>query len=301
MVMAAGLGSRFGGAKQVEPVGQNGEILLDYSVYDAMRAGFRRVVFIVNDATEAIFRDVIGKRMERHMEVTYVKQALSDLPAGFSVPEGRKKPWGTGHAVLSCRHAVDAPFAVINADDYYGPESFRLLYDACSEVEANASPARYLMAGYRLDKTLTENGHVARGVCETDENGFLKSIVERTHVVRRPEGVAFSEDGGATFHPLPADSTVSMNCWCFPPSFLRELEARFPAFLKKTLAENPLSGEFFLPDVVRALMEAGKARVRVLQSPEQWYGVTYREDKARVVEAVRTMTEAGKYPSALWT
>ena len=300
VVMAAGLGSRFGGAKQVEPVGRQGEILLDYSVYDAKRAGFQRVVFIVNEATEAVFHEKIGRKIGQHMEVSYVKQDLYDIPDGFSVPEERKKPWGTGHAVLSCRNLIDAPFVVINADDYYGPNSFQLLYDAITEVETNQTPARYLMAGYRLEKTLTENGHVARGICSLDENGFLSSIVERTYVVRRPEGTSFSEDGGKTFQVLPENSTVSMNCWCFPPSFMACLEEQFPSFLKRTLQENPLKGEFFLPDVVRNMMQEGKAEVRVLQSSDQWYGVTYRADKESVVDAIRSMVEQGLYPENLW-
>jgi dTDP-glucose pyrophosphorylase len=300
VVMAAGLGSRFGGAKQVEPVGENGELLLDYSVYDAKRAGFQRVIFIVNEATESIFHEKFGRRIGRHMSVAYVRQDLYDIPSGFTVPEGRKKPWGTGHAVLSCRNLVDAPFVVINADDYYGPHSFQLLYDAISEVEHSAHPARYLMAGYGLDKTLTENGHVARGICEIDQRGFLRSITERTFVVKRPDGIGWSEDNGETFCLLPDHCTVSMNCWCFSHTFLSELELQFPAFLEKALSNNPLGGEFFLPDAVRYLMQQGKAEVRVLQSPDQWYGVTYREDKESVVDAIRTMTKEGLYPSRLW-
>ena len=300
VVMAAGLGSRFGGAKQVEPVGEQGEILLDYSVYDAKRAGFARVIFIVNEATESVFHEKIGKRISQHMQVSYVKQDLYDVPEGFSVPEGRKKPWGTGHAVLSCRNLIDAPFAVINADDYYGPSSFQLLYNAIPEVEAHITPARYLMAGYQLDKTLTENGHVARGICSLDQNGFLSSIIERTYVVRRSDGIAFSEDQGKSFQSLPGNSTVSMNCWCFPPSFLSSLAEQFPHFLTKTLRENPLKGEFFLPDVVRKMMQEQKAEVRVLHSPDQWYGVTYREDKENVVRAVRSMVKKGLYPKNLW-
>ncbi len=300
VVMAAGLGSRFGGAKQVEPVGKNGEILLDYSVYDAKRAGFQRVIFIVNEATETIFHDQIGKRIGRHMEVSYVRQDLHDIPNGFSVPLERKKPWGTGHAVLSCRKLIDAPFVVINADDYYGPHSFQLLYNAMEEVANQIVPSRYLMTGYQLEKTLTENGHVARGICAIDPSGFLQNIVERTFVVKHPEGAAWSEDQGKTFHILPQNTIVSMNCWCFPPAFLHELEEQFPLFLKKNEQENPLGGEFFLPSVVQNLMQEGKAKVRVLQSLDQWYGVTYREDKKSVIDGISQMTASGLYPNVLW-
>lgn len=300
VVMAAGLGSRFGGAKQVEPVGENGALLLDYSVYDAKRAGFERVIFIVNEATESIFHEKVGRRIGRHMSVSYVRQELHDIPGEFTVPNERKKPWGTGHAVLSCRNLVDAPFVVINADDYYGPHSFQLLYNAVCEVEGSVNPARYLMAGYELKKTLTEHGHVARGICEIDQRGFLQNIIERTFVVKRPDGIGWSEDQGKTFSILPEPCTVSMNCWCFPSSFLSELELQFPNFLEKALKDDPLGGEFFLPSAVRLLMQQGKTKVRVLQSPDQWYGVTYREDKEGVVTAVRSMTKNGLYPSSLW-
>lgn len=299
VVMAAGLGSRFGGPKQVEPVGENDQILLDYSVYDALRAGFRKVVFIVNEATEEAFRARIGRRIANFLSVSYVRQSLTDLPPGFAPPADRKKPWGTAHAVLSCREIVDAPFVVINADDYYGPESFSLLYGALPEVE-DGPVARYLMAGYRLENTLTENGHVARGVCATDAEGYLKDITEHTYLERHVDGPAASFDGGKTFAPLPGDTTVSMNCWCFSPGFLRELWDGFPAFLEKTLAEDPLKGEYYLPHAVNALMQAGRAKVRVLRSPGKWYGVTYREDKPAVAAAIARMTKDGLYPNQLW-
>lgn len=299
VVMAAGLGSRFGGPKQVEPVGEHGEILLDYSVFDAMRAGFRKVVFIVNEATEEIFREKIGRRMQKYLSVSYARQSLSDLPTGFALPSERKKPWGTAHAVLSCRDIVDAPFVVINADDYYGPESFSLLYQALPQVQ-DGPVARYLMAGYRLENTLTDNGHVARGVCVTDEEGFLKDITEHTYLERHPEGPASSFDEGKSFVSLPGDTTVSMNCWCFSPGFLAELRDGFPTFLRRTLSENPLKGEYFLPEVVNTMMREGRAKVRVLKSPDKWYGVTYRADKPEVAKAISQMTKEGKYPEKLW-
>lgn len=299
VVMAAGLGSRFGGPKQVEPVGAHGEILLDYSVYDAMRAGFRNVVFIVNEKTEEIFRERIGRRMKKQMSVFYVRQSLSDLPAGFRLPPERQKPWGTAHAVLSCREVVDAPFAVINADDYYGPESFSLLYRALSQVQ-DGPVAQYLMAGYRLENTLTDNGHVARGICVTDENGFLQSITEHTYLERHAGGPASSFDGGKSFVSLPADTIVSMNFWCFAPGFLTELQNEFPAFLKRALQENPLKGEYFLPDVVNTMMREKRAKVYVLKSPDRWYGVTYRADKPEVERAIAQMVKQGIYPEQLW-
>lgn len=298
VVMAAGMGSRYGGLKQIDPVGANGEIIIDFSLYDAINAGFKKVVFIIKKALEADFREVIGDRMSKLVDVKYAYQEVDDLPRGYAVPDGRGKPWGTGHAVLACRELVDAPFAVINADDYYGKDAFRLIYD-CLKSSADDSLYRYSMVGYILENTLTDFGHVARGVCVTTPDGLLEAIHERVHIERRENGAQYTEDG-TSWTTIPQGSTVSMNLWGFSPSILRELEARFPAFLDKAFAENPLKAEFFLPTVVDELIESDKATVQVLRSPDKWYGVTYREDKPVVVAAIAKMREQGVYPAHLW-
>lgn len=296
VIMAAGMGSRYGGLKQIDPVDPQGHIIMDFSVYDAMRAGFEEVVFIIKAENEQIFREVIGERVSRHMKVHYVFQRLDDLPAGYTVPEGRTKPWGTGHAVLAAREVVDGPFAVINADDYYGPNAFSLIYDAlCAPSEAGRQE-EYVMVGYLLKNTVTPNGSVARGVCTTDEKGYLTSIIERTKIVKRGSDAAYTEDDGATWTDLSGGSIVSMNMWGFPESFMGHLKEEFPSFLDRTMKENPMKGEFFLPFAVNDVMSAGKARTKVLTTPDVWHGVTYREDKKDVEEAVRSMKEEGLYP-----
>ncbi len=298
LIMAAGMGSRYGGLKQMDPVGPAGEAILDYSVFDARRAGFRRVIFLIKHAIEEDFRRLVGDRISRHMEVSYAFQELDALPEGFTVPEGRVKPFGTGHAVLCCRELIDAPFAVINADDYYGPHAFRQAYDSLVSLRDD-DQYRYMMVAYSLKNTLTENGYVARGVCETDPDGFLRNIRERTHIISSCDGPLFTEDG-QTYHLLPPDSPVSMNMWGFTPSLLRELESRFPVFLRTALRENPLKGEFFLPFVVNELLSEGKATARVLKSEDRWWGVTYQEDKPQVKAALKALADQGLYPSPLW-
>ena len=298
LIMAAGMGSRYGGLKQMDPVGPAGEAILDYSVFDARRAGFRRVIFLIKHAIEEDFRRLVGDRISRHMEVSYAFQELDALPEGFTVPEGRVKPFGTGHAVLCCRELIDAPFAVINADDYYGPHAFRQAYDSLVSLRDDDQYS-YMMVAYSLKNTLTENGYVARGVCETDPDGFLRNIVERTHIISSCDGPLFTEDG-QTYHLLPPDSPVSMNMWGFTPSLLRELESRFPVFLRTALRENPLKGEFFLPFVVNELLSEGKATARVLKSEDRWWGVTYQEDKPQVKAALKALADQGLYPSPLW-
>jgi len=295
VIMAAGMGSRYGGLKQMDPMDEQGHIIMDFSIYDAVKAGFEKVVFIIKKENEALFRECIGDRMEKHLDVEYVFQELNNLPEGYVVPEDRVKPWGTGHAVLSCIQAVDGPFAVINADDYYGPEAFSLIYKYLT-THPDDDKYRYTMVGYILENTLTENGHVARGVCETDAEGFLTNITERTRIEKKGGGAAYTEDDGQTWNALDPDTTVSMNMWGFNESFLKELEARFPAFLDKALAENPLKGEYFLPSVVSALLGEDKATVEVLKSTDRWYGVTYKEDKQMVMDAIRGLKEKGLYP-----
>lgn len=299
VIMAAGMGSRYGGLKQIDPVDEQGHIIIDFSLYDAMKAGFEKAVFIIKKENEADFKEAIGDRISEHMEIAYVYQELTNLPEGFSVPEGRVKPFGTGHAVLSCIDEVDGPFAVINADDYYGRHAFEVIYQFLS-AHADDDKYRYTMVGYILENTLTDNGHVARGVCETDDNGYLVGINERTRIEKRNGGAAYTEDDGKTWTELAKGSTVSMNMWGFSNSILKELKDRFPKFLEENLEKNPLKCEFFLPSVVGELLAEDKATVSVLKSTDKWYGVTYKEDKAVVMDAIARMKAEGLYPAKLW-
>lgn len=296
VVMAAGMGSRYGGLKQIDPVDKEGHIIMDFSVYDAVKAGFKKVIFIIKKENEVDFKAAIGDRLSKHLDVTYVFQDLKNLPEGYEVPEERVKPWGTGHAVLSCIDEIDGPFAVINADDYYGANAFRMAYDFLTQNQDEDGIYRYMMVGYKLENTLTENGHVARGVCVTDEEGHLQKIHERTHIERHEGNVAYTEDEGKTWTALPQDSTVSMNMWGFSESILKELKARFPKFLEENLPVNPMKCEYFLPFVVDELLGENKATVKVLKSMDKWYGVTYKEDKPVVVAAIQRMKDEGLYP-----
>lgn len=301
VVMAAGMGSRYGGLKQIDPVGGHGQLIIDYSIYDARRAGFETVVFVIKHEIEETFKAAIGDRLSKVIQVKYAYQDLDDLPAGYEVPAGRVKPWGTAHAILAARKVVDGPFAVINADDCYGPQGFRAVYDYLESHPDQPGCYEYAMVGYLLGNTVTEHGHVARGVCEEDNDNFLVRVTERTHIEKDGANARFTEDDGKTWTPLAGDTMVSMNLWGFTASFLREAEARFPAFLDKALAENPLKGEYFLPSVVTQLLEEGKARVKVLRSHDKWYGVTYKEDKPVVMAAIAEKTAQGLYPDKLWT
>ena len=298
VIMAAGMGSRYGGLKQLDPVGSHGQLIIDYSIYDAKRAGFETVVFVIKPEIEADFKEAIGDRVSKVMDVKYAYQLKEDLPEGYSVPAGRTKPWGTAHAALAARNIVDGPFAVINADDYYGPEAYQEIYNYLS-THQDGEFYEYVMVGYLLKNTVTENGTVARGVCEETADHFLTQVTERTKI-EKGEPPRYTEDDGATWTDLSADTIVSMNMWGFTRSFLDEALARFPAFLDKTLAENPEKGEYFLPTVVSQLIDEGKARVKVLRSEDKWYGVTYREDKPTVVAAIAEKTAAGLYPDRLW-
>lgn len=298
VVLAAGMGSRYGGLKQIDPVGVQGEAILDYSIYDAHRAGFDTVVIIIKKAIEKDFMETVGKRLKNApVEIRYAFQELDKLPAGYAVPEGRTKPWGTSHAVLCAAEAIDgAPFAVINSDDYYGASAYKVMYDYLSQ---NTDPYGYCMVGYELGKTVTDNGSVARGVCETDGEGFLAGITERTRIEKYSGGIHFTEDG-ENWVDVPANTTVSMNMWGFMPSFLEEINARFSAFLDKALPENPLKCEYFLPIPIAQLIQEKKASVKVLTSPDRWFGVTYAADKPVVVAELKKMTDEGKYPDGLW-
>ena len=301
--MAAGMGSRFGGLKQITPVTENGEIILDFSLYDAMMAGFEKAVFIIKKENEQAFRQLLADRAGKYMDLAFVYQELDDLPAGYAVPAGREKPWGTAHAVMAARKAVDGPMAVINADDFYGPGAFQSIYSFL-EKAADDEKYHYCMVGYNVENTLTENGYVSRGVCETDERGMLTSITERTKICWQEAAgahrIVFTEDDGLTWQELARGTVVSMNFWGFTPSMLREMESRFPAFLDKALAENPLKGEYFLPGVVDQLISEGKADVKVLNSADRWYGVTYKEDLDSVKAALQSMKDKGEYPEVLW-
>lgn len=299
VVMAAGMGSRYGGLKQIDPVDSQGHIIMDFSIYDAVKAGFEKVIFIIKKENEADFKAAIGDRMSKVIQVEYVFQDLHNLPEGYQVPEGRVKPWGTGHAILSCLGTVDVPFAVINADDYYGSHAFQMIYDYLTTHEDDEK-YRYTMVGYVLENTLTENGHVARGVCVTDENSYLQEINERTHIEKRGQETAYTEDDGATWTVIPEGSTVSMNMWGFTESILGELKNRFAKFLDENLEKNPLKCEYFLPFVVDELLNEGKATVQVLKSLDKWYGVTYKEDKPVVVAAIQALKDKGLYPEKLW-
>jgi len=300
VVMAAGMGSRYGGLKQIDPVGSQGEAILDYSLYDAHEAGFETAVIIIKEAIREDFMATVGKRLEScPLEIRYAYQELDKLPAGYCPPADRVKPWGTCHALLCAKDAIDgAPFAAINADDYYGKSAFRVIFDALSHLRDDET-YHYCMVGYLLGNTVTDHGSVARGVCSADENRFLTRIDERLRIEKYPGGIHFTEDG-ENWTDVPADAIVSMNMWGFTSSFLEELESRFPGFLGKALAENPLKGEYLLPVMVQALLTEGKADVKVLSSPDKWYGVTYAADKPVVVAALRALTEKGLYPDGLW-
>lgn len=300
VVMAAGMGSRYGGLKQIDPVGPCGEAILDYSLYDARRAGFSTVVFIIKHEIEADFKRTVGARAEQAgLEVRYAFQQLDILPEGFSVPEGRVKPWGTAHAVLSAAGCIDAPFAVINADDYYGPTCFRLIFEYLS-THADGDKFAWAMVGFHLKNTVSENGSVSRGVCVTDADGNLVSVTERTRIEPRDGAIAYTEDDGKTWVELPGDSLVSMNLWGFTPSFVTAAQEGFADFLRQNLPVNPLKCEYYLPSVVSAALADGRAEVRVLTSADKWYGVTYREDKPALMAALKAMTDAGTYPEGLW-
>ena len=294
VILAAGMGSRFGGLKQITAVDDHGHAIIDFSLYDAYRAGFRKVAFIIKHEIEEDFKNFIGKRVEKYFEVKYIYQQLEMLPEGYAVPEGRVKPWGTGHAVLCCKGAVDGPFAVINSDDYYGRSAYQKLYEF---LTSDRPGNEHAMVAYLLKNTVTENGSVARGVCQV-EDGCLTDVVERTKIFKDGENGKYTEDG-VTFYPLSGETPVSMNCWAFSNSMLQQLADDFPAWLDENLPKNPEKCEFFLPFVVNDMIKAGKGKVKVLRCGEAWYGVTYKEDMDSVVSAIRNMRAQGLYPEAL--
>lgn len=299
VIMAAGMGSRYGGLKQVDPVDCYGNLIIDFSIYDAIYAGFEKVIFVIKKEIENDFKEGIGKRISKQVQVEYVYQDIYNLPKGYPIPEGRVKPWGTGHAILSCKPMIEGSFAVINADDYYGRDAFKKIYDWLSQIEDNEK-YQYGMVGYQLYNTLTENGHVARGICTIDEKQRLLGIHERTRIEKRGNGAEYTEDDGKTWVELPEQTIVSMNMWGFTNSILVELEKRFGVFLDKELGNNPLKCEYFLPSVVDDLLKENRAEVTVLSSKDRWYGVTYKEDKQMVVQAIQGLKEKGLYPEKLW-
>jgi choline kinase len=294
IILAAGMGSRFGGLKQITGVDDHGHAIIDFSLYDAYRAGFRKVAFIIKHEIEEDFKAAVGRRMEKYFDVRYVFQQLDRLPEGYVVPEGRVKPWGTGHAVLCARDAVDGPFAVINADDFYGPSAYRSLYDF---LAAERLENEHAMVAYELRKTVTEHGTVARGVCQV-EGGLLTDVVERTKIKKDGEDAAYTEDG-ETWIPLSGSAPVSMNCWGFGRSMMDELERRFPAWLDENLPRNPEKCEYFLPFVANALIQEGVGSVRVLNCHETWHGITYREDLPDVIDYIAKLRAEGVYPETL--
>ncbi len=294
IILAAGMGSRFGGLKQITAVDDHGHAIIDFSLFDAYRAGFRKVAFIIKHEIEEDFKAAVGRRMEKYFDVRYVFQQLDMLPEGYRVPEGRVKPWGTGHAVLCAKDAVDGPFAVINADDFYGPSAYQSLYDF---LAAERPAHEHAMVAYELRKTVTEHGTVARGVCQV-ENGLLTDVVERTKIRKDGDNAAFTEDG-ETWIPLSGDVPVSMNFWGFGRSMMDELDRRFPAWLDANLPVNPEKCEYFLPFVANALIQEGAGSVRVLNCHETWHGVTYREDLPDVVDYIKKLRAEGIYPETL--
>lgn len=299
VILAAGLSSRYGSLKQIDPIGPGGELLIDYSVFDAVRAGFRRVVFLIAPNMRSEFESTIGRRVAGHVETVYAYQSLERcLPKGYSVPDGRVRPWGTAHALLCCREVIDGPFAMINADDFYGAGAYRMMYSALRGVDEDARPMRFYMVGYRLGNTVTDSGRVCRGACRTRDN-MLDAIEELTYVVKTPTGPAYSPDGGATLIPLPDETTVSMNFWGFTSALFDEIAARFPRFLAHGLDANP-QAEMLVPNLVGELLREGKCTVDVMRSDDVWHGMTYREDKPGVVAAIRALIDAGEYPERLW-
>jgi hypothetical protein len=300
VILAAGMGSRYGGLKQIDPVGQNGELIIDYSIYDAIKAGFEKVVFIITHAIESDFMEVIGKRISKYVNTDFAYQDPNDLPVGYKLPEGRVKPWGTAQALLSAKSVVKGPFAVVNADDFYGASAYKTIYDWLSAPAYEDNKLHFAMVGYRIENTVTDSGSVARGICEADKFGFLTSIVERTLVEKTPRGARFSEDKGETWHDIPAGTLVSMNFWGLHEGFFKAAEDDFPGFLDGNLGSNPLKCEYLLPSEIGSQLKAGKTDVKVLESADTWYGVTYKEDRPGVIAAVEKLHQAGVYPKPLW-
>ena len=300
VILAAGVGSRYGGLKQIDPVGENGELIMDYSIYDAIKAGFEKVVFIITKAIRDDFAEVIGDRISKYVATDYAYQDLNDLPKGYALPEGRVKPWGTAQALLAAKPAVNGPFASINSDDFYGASAFRTIYDWLSRPRARDGKNHFAMVGYRIENTVSDFGSVARGICEADAGGHLTKIAERTLIEKSRFGARFSEDKGETWNEIPAGTLVSMNYWGLHEGFFEAAERNFPPFLDENLPKNPLKCEYLLPSEIGTQLVNGICDVMVLESPDKWYGVTYREDRPGVIKAIEALHAAGVYPKPLW-
>jgi hypothetical protein len=300
VIMAAGMGSRYGGLKQIDPVDKEGHKIIDFSIYDAYRAGFKKVIFIIKKENEELFKEVIGNAVSNKMEVEYAFQDLNDVPEGFVIPEGRVKPWGTAHAIYCARNIINGPFAVINSDDYYGVDAFQVMYDFLTTHEDD-NKHRFAMVGYKLENTLTENGYVSRGCCNTDEKGRLSDVIERTHIIKTEDGAAFSEDDGVTYTPIPVDTLVSMNFWGFSKGIMAELKESLDYFFENTVAGNPMKSECYIPLEVGRLLKENKATVEILTSNDKWFGVTYKEDKPFVEASIQALKDKGVYPDKLWS
>lgn len=298
VILAAGMGSRYGGLKQMDPVDEQGHKIIDFSIYDAKSAGFGKVVFIIKKEMEADFRECVGNAISKHMEVEYVFQDLGDVPEYFQIPEGRVKPWGTTHAIMRCKDVVNGPFMVINADDYYGKHGYKVMYEFLTNTIDDNS--KYAMVAYELGKTLTEKGSVTRGVCNVDDDSKLSHIVEQKNLIKTEDGAAYSDDEGATYNPIDVKTPVSMNMWGFKPGLFEEFDIAMEKFFKEKVAENPLKAECLIPTEVDVLIKSGKATVEVLNSSDRWFGVTYKEDKPFVVENIKKLKDAGEYPEKLW-
>ena len=297
VVMAAGIGSRYGGLKQVDPIGPSGEMVIDYSIYDALKAGFSKVVFIIRREFEEEFREKVGRTIEKQVDTAYVFQEIETLPSGFEIPSNREKPWGTAHAALCAQDETDQPFGIINADDFYGQESFKVLADFLKEAEDTEDMYQYCMIGFTLQNTLSDYGHVARGICLETDDGYLADVVERTKIKKFGSTPKYTEDD-QTWIELPRDTIVSMNTWGFTPSIFQELETRFITFLESRI--NEPKSEYFIPTVVNELIQEDRARVKICPTDESWFGVTYKEDKPRAEKEIRVLIEKGTYPESLW-
>lgn len=299
VIMAAGMGSRYGGLKQIDPVDAQKHIIIDFSMYDALRTGFKKIIFIIKKEDEEDFKNIVGNRMEKIADVAYAYQDINNIPDMFKLPPKRKKPWGTAHAILSAAEMIHGPFAVINADDYYGLQAFQEIYDYLT-THSDDDKYRYAMVGYPLKNTVTKNGHVARGICCLNRSDELTEITERTHIEMRSSDIAYTEDEGKTWVSLPDNTLVSMNMWGFTESILYEIQNSFCEFLQTGLEKDPLKCEYYLPSVVNRLLKEKKAAVKVLPTNDRWYGVTYKEDKAAVMQAIQMLKDTGVYPENLW-
>ena len=300
VILAAGMGSRYGGLKQIDPIDEQGHKIIDFSIYDAKRAGFGKVVFIIKKEHEEDFRSCVGDAISKHMEVDYVFQDLTDVPKDFAIPEGRVKPWGTTHALLCCKDVVKEPFAVINADDYYGKNAYVTLAEFLKQQEERKDLPVYAMVGYQLKNTLTDKGSVARGLCMRDDQDYLTEIVERTKIIKTQDGAAFTEDDGVSYTPVSVDTLVSMNMWAFYPDIFPLMEEAMEQFFKEKVGHNPMKAECLIPTEVGGLLEKKKAAVKVLSSTDRWFGVTYQEDKPMVKEAIQQLKDSNLYPEYLW-